>query len=51
MFYYIREQPEYSPDGKTIWDKLELEKLCIATTNKCFEDNAVIKGKGEINYT
>lgn len=28
-----------------------MRKLVLATTEKCFSDNRVIKGKGEINYT
>ena len=28
-----------------------MKKLTLATTEKCFADNRVIKGKGEINYT
>lgn len=34
-----------------IWASLDLMKLTLATTEKCFQDNRVIKGKGEINYT
>ena len=34
-----------------IWATLEINKLTLATTEKCFHDNRVVKGKGEINYT
>ena len=37
-----------SPSG--IWAKMDIRKLTLATTIKCFEDNKVVKGKGEINY-
>jgi hypothetical protein len=38
-------------EGSKIWSQLDLKKLVLATTEKCFSDNRVIKGKGEINYT
>ena len=51
MFYFIQAQPDHAPKNKVIWNEVEMEKLCLATTNKCFDDNHVVKGKGEINYT
>ena len=38
-------------EGSKIWSQLDMKKLVLATTEKCFADNRVIKGKGEINYT
>lgn len=38
-----------SPTG--IWADINIAKLTLATTQKCFDDNFVVKGKGEINYT
>jgi len=38
-----------SPEG--IWTSIDVNKLTLATTEKCFLDNRVVKGKGEINYT
>lgn len=34
-----------------IWATIDINKLTLATTEKCFKDNRVVKGKGEINYT
>jgi hypothetical protein len=28
-----------------------MQKLTLSTTEKCFEDNKLVKGKGEVNYT
>ena len=28
-----------------------MEKLTLATAEKCFQDNKLVKGKGEVNYT
>jgi hypothetical protein len=38
-----------SPSG--IWSKVDIKKLTMATAEKCFEDNRLVKGKGEVNYT
>jgi len=34
-----------------IWKTVDFKKLIFATSEKCFSDNKVVKGKGEINYT
>jgi len=28
-----------------------MKKLTLATTERCFQDNRLVKGKGEVNYT
>ena len=28
-----------------------MQKLTLATAEKCFQDNRLVKGKGEVNYT
>jgi len=40
-------------EGKAegIWQQVDLKKLTYSTAEKCFADNRVVKGKGEINYT
>ena len=37
--------------ANSLWGQVDFNKLTLATTEKCFNDNHVIKGKGEINYT
>jgi len=46
IFYQIR-----GSGGDAVWDKVQMKKLTLATTEKCFQDNRLIKGKGEVNYT
>lgn len=41
-----------SPSGpKTIWDTIEMDKLAYETAEKCFRDNKLVQGKGEVNFT
>lgn len=55
MFYFMNDQEEVraliEEGGRCIWDEVDIDKLTLETTEKCFLDNRVIKGKGEINYT
>jgi len=46
IFYQIRGR-----EGDAVWDKVQMQKLTLATAEKCFQDNRLVKGKGEVNYT
>lgn len=40
-----------SLDGGEVWNKIDIKKLTLAATDKCFHDMKLVKGKGEVNYT
>lgn len=46
IFYQLK-----GTDDGTIWDQVQMQKLTLATAEKCFSDNKLVKGKGEVNYT
>ena len=48
IFFQLRAE---NSDGTEIWDHIQMEKLTFATAEKCFLDNRLVKGKGEVNYT
>ena len=35
---------------KSVFYGIDVKKMTIATTERCFKDNKLIKGKGEVNY-
>ena len=38
-------------EGGEVWNKIDIKKLTLAATEKCFQDMKLVKGKGEVNYT
>ena len=45
IFYSIRD------NSSEIWDKVEMKKMSYTTAEKCFSDNKIVQGKGEVNFT
>ena len=47
IFAQVKDGCEH---GNSIWKGIDVKKLTLATTEKCFADNKLVKGKGEVNY-
>ena len=50
VFQIFASVKEGCDHGDSVWEGVDVKKLTLATTERCFSDNKLIKGKGEVNY-